>query len=184
MTHIGKNIKKLRKSNNMTLQELSEKTNLSIGFLSQFERGLTSIALDSLEDIAKALEVDISHFIVKPKLKESCILKSFEQEVDKIISNKFIKYNLSNVSDDKKILPKKVDILPIENKEDIKEHSHKGEEFIYVLEGTLTLLLDSKKFQLYPGDSAHYSSRKLHNLGNYTNKMVKILVITTNDEDN
>ena len=44
---IGKKIKKLRTNKKLTLKELSERTNLSIGFLSQLERGLTTVAIDS-----------------------------------------------------------------------------------------------------------------------------------------
>ncbi|MDO7205343.1 helix-turn-helix transcriptional regulator [Paraclostridium bifermentans] len=46
----------------MTLKDLSEKTNLSIGFLSQLERGLTSIATDTLGSIADVFEVELSYF--------------------------------------------------------------------------------------------------------------------------
>lgn len=48
---VGKKIKELRTNKNLTLKDLSAKTNLSIGFLSQLERGLTTIAIDSLETI-------------------------------------------------------------------------------------------------------------------------------------
>lgn len=46
--NIGMKIKKLRTEKGMTLKELSEKSELSVGILSQFERGLTTIAVDSL----------------------------------------------------------------------------------------------------------------------------------------
>ena len=45
----GKWLKKLRTERQITLEQLSKKTGLSVGFLSQFERGLTSIAIDTLE---------------------------------------------------------------------------------------------------------------------------------------
>lgn len=179
MIDIGSEIKELRKSNNMTLKGLSEKTGLSIGFLSQFERGLSTIAVDSLELIAKALNIELSHFILKPKTKKEYILKSFEQEVYEVINNKFVHYNLSNNLNKKTFLPRKINILPMGKDENITEYSHKGEEFIYVLEGTLTLFLDSKRYDLYPGDSAHYNSKKMHNWANYTSKMVKLIVVST-----
>jgi len=179
MREIGSEIKELRKQNNMTLKDLSEKTGLSIGFLSQFERGLSTIAIDSLELIAKSLDVGLSHFLLKPNAKGKYVLKSFEQEVHEVINNKFIHYNLSNDLNKKRFLPRKIEILPMEKEEEIKEYSHKGEEFVYVIEGILTLFLDSKRYELYPGDSAHYDSQKMHNWTNYTSKMVKIIVVST-----
>ena len=42
---------------------LSEQTGLSIGFLSQLERGMTTIAIDSLANVAKVLGVELSDFL-------------------------------------------------------------------------------------------------------------------------
>ena len=55
---------------------------------------------------------------------------------------------------------------------------HTGEEFIYVLEGVLTLVLDGERQELCPGDSAHYPSSLPHNWGNLTNKCVRFLVVS------
>ncbi len=61
-TSIGEKIKALRTSQNLTLKQLGEMTNLSTGFLSQMERGLSSIAIDTLETIAGVLGVSLSSF--------------------------------------------------------------------------------------------------------------------------
>lgn len=176
---IGLKIKQLRTSKNMTLKDLSEKTNLSIGFLSQLERGLTSIATDTLQTIAEVFEVEVSYFFLKPRGKNKPVVRSYEKEVFNICTSGCIQYNLSNNLKDKEILPRLVEILPNNTEEDIQPYSHEGEEFIYILEGTLTLFLDEKEYELYPGDSVHFSSLQYHNWANYTNKMVKILVATT-----
>ena len=52
---IGLRIKNLRTEKKYTLKYLSENTGLSIGFLSQLERGMTSIAIDSLDKISNFL---------------------------------------------------------------------------------------------------------------------------------
>ena len=59
---IGEKIKALRTAQNLTLKQLSEMTNLSIGFLSQMERGLSSIAIDTLENVANVLGVSLGSF--------------------------------------------------------------------------------------------------------------------------
>ncbi|MFQ7404966.1 MAG: helix-turn-helix domain-containing protein, partial [[Clostridium] innocuum] len=50
--NIGELIKQRRTENKMTLKDISEATELSIGYLSQLERGLTSIAHDTLKKVA------------------------------------------------------------------------------------------------------------------------------------
>ena len=52
---IGARIKSLRTEQKMTLKQLSELSGLSAGFLSQLERGLSTIAIDSLANLSKIL---------------------------------------------------------------------------------------------------------------------------------
>lgn len=67
---IGGKVQSRRKEQNITLKELSERTGLSTGFLSQFERGMTTIAIDSLQNIAKVLDMDMdSFFLYASKIK-------------------------------------------------------------------------------------------------------------------
>jgi len=176
---IGENIKALRLGSKMTLKDLSEATGLSIGFLSQVERGLTALAITSLEKIAQALEVDLSYFFPMKSKSDSEVMKSYEREVFQVENNQFIHYHLSNQLENMDILPKLVEILPMSEDKDIPTHQHDGEEFVFVLEGVFTLILNSERRDLYPGDSAHFSSTTVHNWANFTNKTVKVLVVHT-----
>lgn len=56
---VWKTIKNLRKKNNLTQFELSEKTWLSRTSISQIETGDKSPTLNTLESISKALEIEI-----------------------------------------------------------------------------------------------------------------------------
>lgn len=175
---IGKAIKDLRSSKKLTLKELSDKTGLSTGYLSQLERGLTTISIDLLENVAKTLDVDLSYFILSNDTKEEVIMRGYNQEVSRI-ENKFIHSHLSNNIKSMQILSEIVTLLPSSDEEDIQQFPHNGEEFIYVLEGILTLFLNHQKYELYPGDSAQYNSSIIHNWANFTNKTVKILHVCT-----
>ncbi len=176
---VGKKIKELRNNKNLTLKELSVKTNLSIGFLSQLERGLTAIAIDSLSNISKALDVNLSYFLQGPKNNKKAILRSYEKEVFQVENNQFIHYHLTNDIENKNLLPRLIEILPTNSKEPMASYPHDGEEFVYVLEGILTLLINNEKQELFPGDSAHYDSNIDHNWANYTNRTVKLLTVNT-----
>lgn len=173
---IGGKVKELRTTKKMTLKDLGELTSLSTGFLSQLERGLTSIATDSLAKIAAALGVDLSYFFNRNAKNRNYIMRSYEKEIFQVINGRFIHYHLTNNSSEKTLLPRLIELLPINCDEDISQYAHEGEEFIYVLEGTLTLFINNEQFELFPGDSAHYNSSIVHNWANYTNKMVRLLV--------
>lgn len=174
---IGQKINQLRISQGLTLKDLSEKTNLSISFLSQAERGLTSIAIVSLKNIAKALSVEMSYFFNPPKTHRPMIIRSYEQEVIRIEKSKYIYYTLGSDIPSKAIEPMIVAILPSQSNEEVIPYSHQGEEFVYVLEGIFTLFLEGKVYELYPGDSVHFSSTMPHNWANFSNKLVKIISI-------
>ncbi|MDO5301695.1 MAG: XRE family transcriptional regulator [Tissierellia bacterium] len=59
---IGKKLKNLRKRQNLTLQELAERSELSKGFLSQLERDLTTPSLNTFLDLLEALGTTAEDF--------------------------------------------------------------------------------------------------------------------------
>jgi len=62
---IGDRIKKARKSNGITQDALAEKLNVSVGYVSQVERGITKISLDLLGAISSILDCDIAGLITE-----------------------------------------------------------------------------------------------------------------------
>ena len=179
LSGIGANIKHLRTSEGMTLKDLSAATGLSIGYLSQLERGLNSVAVDSLAKIAEALGVTLHYFIskVEGKQHDSVVVRSYEREAVFAENRHSIQYHLSADRSDKAFLARSVEILPSAEDNELISYRHEGEEFVYILEGVLTLHLNHVKHDLYPGDSAHYNSKAEHAWGNYTNKTVKFVSV-------
>ncbi len=60
---IGQKIRQLRTQNDLTLEELASRSELTKGFLSQVERNLTSPSVSTLEDILEALGTDLASFL-------------------------------------------------------------------------------------------------------------------------
>lgn len=61
---IGQRIKDKRKKAGFTQDFLAEKLDVSIGYISQVERGITKISLDLLARISTVLDCDIAEFVV------------------------------------------------------------------------------------------------------------------------
>lgn len=175
---IGEKIKELRTSKNLTLKQLSEKTGLSTGLLSQLERGISSIAIDSLESISKALGVNLTTFFDNPPAEsDGPIVYSFDHQYNQI-APKIFQTVLNRNASSYEMLPRLTQLMPQANaEEEIEMYSHNGEEFIYVLEGTVTLLLESRKHILNPGDCVQFKSTISHNWINNTNQIVKLLTV-------
>jgi transcriptional regulator with XRE-family HTH domain len=64
---VGNNIKKCRKSLNISQEELAEKAGLHRTYIGGIERGERNITLDSLQVIATALNVAPVELIVEEK---------------------------------------------------------------------------------------------------------------------
>ena len=177
---IGLRIKNLRNEKKYTLKYVSENTGLSIGFLSQLERGMTSIAIDSLDKIATLLGVELSSFFnMESKAKDCHIVRRYEHKAS-VVNPEIIEYALSSNMTDFDLLPRLVEVTPsLEKESELALYSHDGEEFIYILEGILTLQIDEDIFLLYPGDSAHIHSNVKHNWKNDSSNTVRFLTVHT-----
>ncbi|MCM1364997.1 MAG: helix-turn-helix domain-containing protein [Faecalibacterium sp.] len=60
---IGKRIKTKRSAIGLTQEKLAEKLDVSVGYISQIERGITKVSLGTLAEISSILGVDISYFV-------------------------------------------------------------------------------------------------------------------------
>ena len=178
---IGATVKQLRVTKGMTLKDLSAATGLSTGFLSQLERGLNSVAIDSLATIAEALGVTLQSFInqIDGKKDDGLVVKSYEKEIFFAENHNYIQYHLTADRSDKSFLARYIEIMPSPGGSEPISYTHGGEEFVYILEGILTLYFNNTKRDLYPGDSAHYHSETEHAWGNSTNKAVRFISVHT-----
>ena len=60
---IGTRIKNRRKSKHFTQEVLAEQMDVTVGYISQIERGITRVNLDTLAQISNILECDVADFI-------------------------------------------------------------------------------------------------------------------------
>ena len=159
---LGQKVRNIRKREKMTLKELSEKTGVSISFLSQVELNKSSATLETLRKIADALHIHPSAFF------------SGGEEQGEVLP--FTYEDLSGPVLDASFKPLKVMLKPFENRgQDIQ---HVGHEFIYVLEGELCITLDDERFVLTAGQSSFYSSMRPHYWRNDTAAPCIFLVVT------
>ena len=59
----------------------------------------------------------------------------------------------------------------------VKSMSHQGEEFLYVLEGTIELEYDQETYMLKKGDSLYIDSSKPHSLKGLGTTSPKVLAV-------
>lgn len=171
---LGDNIKKLRKKQQMTLKNLAEKTNFSISFLSQLERGKSSATLESLKKISLALEVEPGD-LFNSSYKKNDLIRRNTLETEHMKRQEIHYHSLYDSIENPAFAPHLVMLKPSQNEGNLIKHP--GQEFIYVLEGQLTVYIDKETYILNPSDSIMFNSHYEHYWYNYTNKDVKFLCV-------
>lgn len=176
MEEVSRRIRALRTEKQLTLKDLSEKTGLSISFLSQVERAASSIAITSLKKIADAVDVPITDFF-EDYSNKNYVVKVEEQKPFRIHGSGHLYTRLGGEFSGRSIEPLLVSFLPGEANE--KSVSHPGEEFYYVLEGTLIFDVDGKEYVVKAGDSIHFPSHIPHSVVNPLDQEAKVLSVVT-----
>lgn len=164
---IGVTLKNLRKERKMTLKELAEQTDVSISFLSQVERGKSSVTLESLRKIADALNVDPSLFFANET-----------EEIDWAARlEPFYYKDLSHGIKEANFVPMLVTLKPGDSKGNAFAHS--GYEFLFVVDGLLTVEVDGERLELSPQQSTMFDARKKHYWFNLTEQDVRFLLVSS-----
>jgi len=176
MDEIHKKIKELRLQKGLTLKEVSERTELSISFISQVERGTTSLAITSLKKIADALNIKITEFFDEEPNK-NYLVKISEQKPFKIEGSAFTYARLNGDFTGRTLEPMMVTLSP--NQKQSPSYGHPGEEFYYLLKGFVIFNLDGKEYVLREGDSIHFPSTCQHSVENPINEESILLCVLT-----
>ena len=178
---LGKKIKDLRTGMGWSLKDLGNKVNLSPAYLSLVERGLTSVNVTTLQSIAEAFSVSAGEFLQESQRPMRSVTRSYEREVRFVDDVGYVCLSLAgNINEGEGILDPVVALIPPErNRDHVQMISHEGEEFGIVLEGVITVILGDKEYDLNSGDSYHILSKTPHYVGNLTNKISQLLLVTT-----
>ncbi len=152
----------------MPLRSLATASGLSVGFLSQIERGLSSFSISSLRSICQALDVPLADVLVMSNGPGNAILvdprhssiTKGDNRPHVSLSDASIKYRfLSTGFQGRRFEAVIGEMAPGSHHE---PHTHEGEEFGYVLEGEIVLTFDEESHELGVGDSYHLMASTLH----------------------
>lgn len=173
---IGEKIKRLRMKNGLTQQELANRCELSKGFISQVERDLTSPSIATLVDILECLGTNLKDFFNDTD-DEKIIFKKediFIQEDEKL--GYHIQWIIPNAQKNH-MEPIIITLNPGGRSE--KDDPHDGEEFGYVLLGSIYLHLGNRKFRAKKGESFYFRPNAVHYISNETKKRAVVLWVST-----
>jgi transcriptional regulator with XRE-family HTH domain len=180
--HVGEKVKTLREKKGLSLKELAELTGFSAALLSQMENHLVSPSLGTIIKLAKALGVRVGDFLGETEGEPFAIVRKDERKtVSRFASKEGVKYGYSYESlgfekKNRHMEPFIVTLEPATVKAS-KTSVHDGEEFIFVLEGEMEVILGNHTDVLYPGDSIYYDSNIPHRVQCHQGRVARILAV-------
>lgn len=169
IVEIGQRIKQLRVMKGLTQEELADRAELSKGFISQVERDLTSPSIATLMDILQCLGVSVSEFFTEEPEEQVVFGKEdyFEKKDEE--NKNTIEWIVPNAQKNR-MEPILLKLEPGGTTD--PDSPHEGEEFGYVLNGTVTIHLGNKAYRAKKGETFYYVSGKQHYLTSKTGASV------------
>ena len=172
--NLGKKIKQMRNQKGLTQEELADRCELTKGYISQLENNLNSPSITTLTDILSALGSNLSEFFKEEQEEKIVFSKNefIEKDSEGVLWNWLIPNAQKNMME-----PVLVELAEgMETSEDIPPE---GEEFGYVLEGKIAILLGNRHYLCKKGEAFYYTPNKPHSILNKGRGRAKFLWIST-----
>ncbi|WP_432787106.1 hypothetical protein AAEX37_01191 [Oligella sp. MSHR50489EDL] len=171
---LGLRVRAFRKNQGLTLVQLSQKSNISVSTLSKIENHLLSPTYERLIDLARGLGIHVSELFDSPSEQEqvSGRMSVTRKGQGRIHDTELYTYEmLCTQLASKRMFPIYATIKAHDSLKLSEYQSHEGEEFFYVIEGSITLRTQFyEDIVLNSGDSCYIDSQMAH-------------LIVANDED-
>ncbi len=163
--------KEAREEAGLTLDEVSAATGISLSYLSKIENGNANPSIEVLKNLAQFYNKNILHFFrsetemkhIPIHLREAVDLDIPGVQIDSLVS---IREHVMQ--------PMYYRIQP--GSGITAEHAHEGEEFLYVIKGTIEMVLNNEEaFVLKPQSSLYFKSSEAHRWQNIGSGVAEII---------
>lgn len=169
---IGEKIARQRRERKFSIRDLANETGFSPEFLEDIEAEKVLPPVSALIRISKALSID-----------SGSLLSEEQQEISERRRERFIKrtqeysYQVLTPGAESKYM--KAFLVTIDPMKDHKmvDYCHEGEEFIYVLNGKIEVLVGENSNILNKGQAIHFNSGIVHKLRNLSEERAKLIVV-------
>lgn len=174
---LGARLRSRRKALGLTMQQLADEAGLTIGFISQVERGISSPSLSSLTSLARVLQMDPGKLFAQPP-SSGPTTTAGQRPVFGLDPSKMTYERISAAFPGNQLRAVLIHEAPGHRSEPIR---HEGEELFYILQGAMTVEIEGQVHVLNPGDSLHFQSTRVHSCWNHTDQPTSILHVCTMD---
>lgn len=178
ISSVGTLIRHRRRELGLTQGAVADAAGLSVGFISQIERGLTMPSLTSVVGIAEALDCTPGDFLRQPRTPPRVTYRESREAltVSEDVANRYTYERLSTVFAGSTLHSVLFHIPP---GYEVEAVAHRGEELVYVLDGSMLIEIDDDRFVLNAGDSVHFNSGDKHRYSSNSDGMTTVIYVGT-----
>jgi transcriptional regulator with XRE-family HTH domain len=171
-------VKVLREIEEISGETLARELGFDPAEYNKWESGESDFSVGALVEIAARFKVDLSELITgkTSKLKTFCLTRAAEApEVSRRPMYGY--WNLAYNFHHKKAEPFLVEASADTEQKPLSINTHPGQEFDYVLEGSLLVSVGGHEMQLNPGDCIYYDSNEPHGMKAIGGKRARFIAI-------
>lgn len=175
---VGERIRVRRKLVGMTLNEVADRTGVSVSMLSMLERGVAGASIGTLVAVSSALGVQMRDLFEEPEdLEIQPVIRRADQTEIETAEGVLRRVAHNAVEHGFEVATNEYAPGTASNEIPVR---HDGIEYGLVIEGTLTIELGSETYTLEPGDAISYASTTPHRITNKTDQIVRTVWVNVN----
>lgn len=162
---VGRSLKQYRLNQHLTIQDVSELSDISRGMLSRIENNQATPSLDALQRICQALGVSLSNLLKDfdvPEGGAKFVPRGQGMDVARRGTKRGHSYELLSYDQGPKRLFEPFLITLDDESETFPRFQHEGTEFIYMLEGKIEYRIGKHSYVLEPGDAITFEGSIPH----------------------
>jgi transcriptional regulator with XRE-family HTH domain len=159
---IGARLKDVRRNSGLSQKRLAQSTGLSATLLSRIENGIVVPSIPTLIAISNALKLNAGYFFRDEESEKGYVISYKEKRTQTVSERGYIAELLAEGMENPFMEPAILELKGTDKENEAKLVTHDGQEFLYVLEGRLELMLGSRRFFLKAGDAAYWNGNIPH----------------------
>ena len=181
---IGAKVRQLREAKKITVEQLAEQSNCPVDQIRQIEDGALLPSLAPLMEISRALGIRLGTLVDDEPLEGPVVFKSsdfprvirFSGKDPKATSSNLDFYTMAADKKGRHMEPFMIDVKPrTDNVPPLA--GHEGEEFIFVISGTINVNYGKTSYELNAGESIYYDSIVPHDVHAKGDQTARILAV-------
>lgn len=175
---IGAKVRQLRKQQNLSLEDLSQRAGVSATAIHKLERNGMVPTIATLMKLARAFDRPVSYFVDEDTETRSVTLVRVSEREPVLTSKQGLR--LEGISGPYGSFHLAGAVAEVDPGADSgpKEMEHPGEELVFLLEGTLAFRVGAEELTLGPGDALHFRTDRPHRWRNPGDRPARALWMT------